>query len=68
MNLYPKLTKLEKKHVVNSFDYSSQDQRIETNTKRILTHVLMCWKEDKGDGYALIGNPDHSYGSSTDHK
>ena len=31
----------------NSFDASSQDQYIETNTKRILTHVLMSWKEDK---------------------
>ena len=22
----------------------------------------------KGDGYALIGNPDHPYGTSTDHE
>ena len=32
---------------MNYFDSSSQDQCIETNTKRILTHVLMRWKEDK---------------------
>ena len=31
------------KSVMNSFHSSSQDQCIETNTKRILTHVLMCW-------------------------
>ena len=36
---YPKLTNQEKKHVRNSFDASSQYQFIETNTKRILTHV-----------------------------
>ena len=43
----PKLTDQEKKHVRNYFDDSSQEQCIETNTKRILTHVLMRWKEDK---------------------
>ena len=32
---------------MNSFDYSSQDQCIETNTKRIMNHVLMRWKEEK---------------------
>ena len=47
MNPSPKLTDLEKKHVINSFDSSSQDQFIETNTKIILAHFLMCWKEDK---------------------
>ena len=47
----PKLTDLEKKYVMNSFDYSSQDQCIETNTKRILTHILMRWKEDKSNAY-----------------
>ena len=31
---------------MNYFDSSSQDQCIETNTKRIMTHVLMRWKED----------------------
>ena len=31
------------------FDSSSQDQCIETNTKRILTHVLMRWNEDKSN-------------------
>ena len=43
----PKLTDKEKKHVRNSFDASYQDQFIGTNTKRILTHVIMRWKEDK---------------------
>ena len=46
VNPYPKLTDLEKKHVMNYFDSSSQDQCIETNTKRILTHVLMRCNED----------------------
>ena len=49
MNPYPKLTDQEKKSVMNSFDSSSQDQCIETNTKIILTHVLMCWNEDKSN-------------------
>ena len=47
MNPSPKLTDQEKKGVMNSFYSSSQDQCIETNTKRILTHVLMCLNEDK---------------------
>ena len=36
----PKLTDQEKKYVGNYFDASSQDQCIETNSKRIMTHVL----------------------------
>ena len=51
MNTYPKLTDQENKSVMNSFDYSSQDQCIETNTKRILTHVLMRWNEDKSNAH-----------------
>ena len=51
VNPSPKLTDLEKKHVMNSFDSSSQDKCIETNTKRILTHVLMRWKEDKSNAH-----------------
>ena len=47
VNPSPKLTDLEKKHVMTYFDSSSQDQCIETNTKRILTRVLLRWKEDK---------------------
>ena len=43
----PELTDLEKKHVINSFGSSYQNQYIKTNTKRMLTHVLMLWKEDK---------------------
>ena len=47
MNPSPKLTDLEKKHVMNSFDSSSQDQCIDTSTEKILTCVLMCLNEDK---------------------
>ena len=47
MNLSPKLTGLEKKHVMNSFYSSSQDQCIETNTRGVMTHVLMRWNEYK---------------------
>ena len=36
---------------MNYFDSSSQDQCIETMTKRILTHVLMRWKEDKSNAH-----------------
>ena len=51
VNPYPKLTDLENKRVMNSFDSSSQDQCIETNTKRILTRVLMRWKEDNSNAH-----------------
>ena len=51
MNPYQKLTDQENKSVMNSFDSSSQYQCIETNTKRILTHVLMSWKEDKSNAH-----------------
>ena len=47
VNPSPKLPDLEKKHVMNYFDYSSQYQCIENNTKIILTYVLMNLKEDK---------------------
>ena len=47
----PNLTDQEKKHIRNSFDASSQDQCIETNTKRILTRVLMRCKEDKSNAH-----------------
>ena len=39
----PKVTDQEKKCVRNSFDVSSQDQCIETTSKKILTHVLRRW-------------------------
>ena len=52
VNSSPKLTDLEKKHVMNSFDSSSQDQCIETNTKIILTHSLMRWKEYKSNEHS----------------
>ena len=51
VNPSPKLTGLENKHVSNSFDSSSQYQCIETNTKRILTRVLLRWKEDKSNAH-----------------
>ena len=47
----PKLTDQEKKHVRNYFDASSQDQCIENNTKRILTHILMRWDEKKSNAH-----------------
>ena len=43
VNPSPKLTNQEKKSVMNSFDYHYHDKCIETNTKRILTHVLKPW-------------------------
>ena len=51
VNTSPKLTDQEKKSVMNSSDSSSQYQCIETNTKRILTQVLMCWKEDRSNAH-----------------
>ena len=51
VNPSPKLTEPENKRVMNYFDYSSQDKCIETNTKRIPTHVLMCWKEEKSNAH-----------------
>ena len=45
VNPTPNLTDQEKKNVNNSFDSSSQDQCIKTNTKRILTHVLIRWNK-----------------------
>ena len=41
----PKVTDQEKKFVRNYFDASSQDQCIETNSMRILTHVLRRWDD-----------------------
>ena len=43
----PKLTNHDKKYVRNSLDASSQDQCIETNSKRTLNHVLRRWDENK---------------------
>ena len=47
VNLSPELNDQEKSSVMNYFGSFSQDQCIETNTKRILTRVLKCWNEDK---------------------
>ena len=48
---YPKLTDQEKKHVRNSFNAPSQDQCIETNSKRILTRVLRRWDGNKSNAH-----------------
>ena len=52
VNPSPKLTDQEKRSVATSFGSTSQYQFIETNTKRILTHVLKRWNENK-----YIANP-----------
>ena len=44
---FPKRTDQEKKCVRNHFDASSQDQSIETTSKRILNHVLRRWDDIK---------------------
>ena len=46
---FQKVTDQEKKSVRNCSDASSQDQSIENTSKRILTHVLRRWKEDKSN-------------------
>ena len=50
----PKLTDQEKRSIATSFGYSSQYQCIETNTKRILTHVLKRWNENKSIAHPSI--------------
>ena len=49
----PKLTDQEKRYVRNSFDALSQDQCIETNSKRILTHVLRHWDGNKSNAHPI---------------
>ena len=51
VNPYPKLNDEEKKSVMNYFDSSSKYQCIETNTKGVMTHVLMHWNEDKSNAH-----------------
>ena len=46
-----KVTDKEKKCVRNYFDASSQDQCIETNSKRIMTHVLRRWDKIKSNAH-----------------
>ena len=48
---FPKVTDQENKSVRNCFDVSYQDQSIENTSKRILTHVLRRWKEDKSNAH-----------------
>ena len=47
VNTSPKLTDQGKCSIETYFGSSSQDQCIETNTKRILTCVLNSWNENK---------------------
>ena len=47
----PKVTNQEKKCVRNYFDASSQDQCIETTSKRILTLVLRRWDDIKSTAH-----------------
>ena len=48
---FPKVTDQEKKSVRNCLAASSQDQSIENTSKRIPTHVLRRWKEDKSNAH-----------------
>ena len=57
MNLSPKLTDQEKRSIATSFGSSSQDQCIETNKKRILTHVLNRWNEKKSSAHPSTLTP-----------
>ena len=47
----PKVTNQEKKCAKNSFDASSQDQCIETNSKRIMTRVLRRLDDIKSNAH-----------------
>ena len=47
----PKVTGQEKKCVRNYFDVSSQDHAIENSSKRILTHILRRWEENKSNAH-----------------
>ena len=47
MNPSPKLTDQEKRNIATSFGSSSQYQRIENITNRVLNHLLKRWKEKK---------------------
>ena len=51
MNPSPNLTDQEKRSIATSFGSSYQYQCIETNTKRILTHVLKRWNEKKSSAH-----------------
>ena len=46
-----KLTDQEKHSIATYFGYSSQDQGIENNAKRILTLVLESWNENKSSAH-----------------
>ena len=52
VNPSPNLTDQERNGSTTSSGYSYQDRRIETNTKRVMTHVLKRWNENK-----YIANP-----------
>ena len=54
VNPSPKLADQEKRSIVTSFGSSSQYQCIETNTKRIMTHVLKRWNKNKSSAHQSI--------------
>ena len=51
VNPPPKLTDQEKRSIVVFFGSSPQDQIIENNKKRIMTHVLKHWNEIKSSAH-----------------
>ena len=53
VNPSPELTDQENRSIENYFGSSSQDQCIENNTKRILTHVLKRWNENKYSAHPI---------------
>ena len=53
MNTSPKLTDQVKRSIATSVGYSSQYQGIETNAKRILTHVLNHWNKNNSGAHPI---------------
>ena len=53
LNPSPKLTDQEKGSIATSFGCFYHDQCIETNTKRVLTHVLKTWNENKSISHTI---------------
>ena len=51
VNPSPKLTDREKFSIATSFGYSSQDQGIENNTKRILPNILKRWNKNNSSAH-----------------
>ena len=51
VNPSPKLVDQEKRGIATYFGCSSEDQCVETNTKRILTRVLRSWYGNKSNAH-----------------